>query len=50
MKYFVKWSNIVISVIFICLIVSVKAQDITVSAKSAILICADSGSVIFAKK
>lgn len=49
MKYFVKWSNIVISVIFICLIVSVKAQDITVSAKSAILICADSGSVIFAK-
>ncbi|MGN1041334.1 MAG: D-alanyl-D-alanine carboxypeptidase family protein, partial [Acutalibacteraceae bacterium] len=38
-----------ISVIFICLIVSVKAQDITVSAKSAILICADSGSVIFAK-
>lgn len=49
MKYFLKLSNIVINILCVCLIFSVKAQDITVSAKSAILICADSGGVVFAK-
>lgn len=42
-------SNTVAGILCACLMFSVKAQDITVSAKSAILICADSGGVIFAK-